>query len=225
MLNTIISCLKDGSVTFDEFLMLVFTFLSYAMVILLALPVHELAHGLMADKLGDNTARWNGRLTLNPFAHLDLIGTLMIFFLGFGYAKPVPVNPRNFRNYKQGMLLTALAGPLSNFLMAVVSMGILRILVVMIPYGLTLEICKIFLITFTEINLGLAVFNLLPIPPLDGFRIVANVLPPKWSYFVDRYQLYITFVVMMLIFSNILSGPIEFLVTKLYDFLLMIYQF
>ncbi len=201
------------------------TFLSYAMVILLALPVHELAHGYVADRMGDHTARWNGRLTMNPFAHLDLMGTLMIFLFGFGYAKPVPVNPRNFRNYKTGMALTALAGPASNLLMAFLSLLILRLFYLFLPAGLALNIAYIFFRRFALINVSLAVFNLLPIPPLDGFRIVANVLPPKWSYFVDRYQMYITLVVMALAFSGVLSWPISRISAGIFNFFVTILMF
>lgn len=204
---------------------LIFMFLSYAMIILVALPVHELSHGLMAYKLGDNTAKWNGRLTMNPFAHLDILGTLMIFFVGFGYAKPVPVNPRNFRNYKSGMALTALAGPLSNLLMAFLSLAILRIVAPVQTGTLISSILWIFFDTFAYINIGLAVFNLLPIPPLDGFRILANFLPAKWSYFVDMYQMYITFGVMALIFSGVLNVPLQFLMNGVYYFLYVILGF
>lgn len=204
---------------------LFFTFLSYAMVILLALPVHELAHGYVADRMGDHTARWNGRLTMNPFAHLDLMGTLMIFLFGFGYAKPVPVNPRNFRNYKTGMALTALAGPASNLLMAFLSLLILRLFYLFLPAGLALNIAYIFFRRFALINVSLAVFNLLPIPPLDGFRIVANVLPPKWSYFVDRYQMYITLVVMALAFSGVLFWPISRISTGIFNFFVTVLMF
>ncbi len=225
MIHTFLSCLGDGRLTFDEFLTLIFSFLSYAMIILVALPVHELAHGLMADKLGDNTARWNGRLTMNPFAHMDPIGTVMIFLLGFGYAKPVPVNPRNFRNYKTGMLLTALAGPLSNLLMAFVSLATLRLVYAIVPVGILYSILNIFLVTFAQINVGLAIFNLLPIPPLDGFRIVANVLPARWTYFVDRYQMMITFGVMLLIFSGALDLPLQFLIDHVFVFLRNILRF
>lgn len=211
-----------GELSFET---LLFTFLSYAMVILLALPVHELAHGYVADKLGDHTARWNGRLTMNPFAHLDIMGTLMIFLFGVGYAKPVPVNPRNFRNYKTGMALTALAGPVSNLLMAFLSMAVLRGFYAFLPYGTALNIAITFFQQFALINISLAIFNLLPIPPLDGFRIVANLLPPKWSYYVDRYQMYITMAVMLLVFSGVLSRPISYLSIHIYNFIVRVLMF
>lgn len=190
---------------------LFFTFLSYAMVILLALPVHELAHGYVADRMGDHTARWNGRLTMNPFAHLDLMGTLMIFLFGFGYAKPVPVNPRNFRNYKTGMALTALAGPASNLLMAFLSLLILRLFYLFLPAGLALNIAYIFFRRFALINVSLAVFNLLPIPPLDGSKIVGAFLSNRAMYAYYRYQNIIVLVLFLLLFSGVLSRPLAFL--------------
>lgn len=222
MLMDFVEQLRAGQMSFEW---LLFTFLSYAMVVLLALPVHELAHGYIAYRLGDNTAKWNGRLTLNPFAHLDIFGTLMIFLFGVGYAKPVPVDPRNFRNYKTGMALTALAGPVSNLLMAFLSLAILRVCYAVLPVGLALTIVNIFFVNFALINISLAVFNLLPIPPLDGFRIVANVLPAKWSYFVNRYQMYITLAVMLLVWSGALSRPIGFLAGWIYRFFIMILGF
>lgn len=190
---------------------LLFTFLSYAMVILLALPVHELAHGYVADRMGDHTARWSGRLTMNPFAHLDLMGTLMIFLFGFGYAKPVPVNPRNFRNYKTGMALTALAGPASNLLMTFLSLLILRLFYLFLPAGLALNIAYIFFRQFALINVSLAVFNLLPIPPLDGSKIVGAFLSNRAMYAYYRYQNIIVLVLFLLLFSGVLSRPLAIL--------------
>lgn len=115
---------------------LVLEFIALALVVLVALPVHEMAHGFAAYRLGDMTAKNMGRLTMNPFAHLDPFGTLMIFLFGFGYAKPVPVNPNRFRNPKAGMALTALAGPVSNLLMAVVSVGLYRIFALFCHVGI-----------------------------------------------------------------------------------------
>lgn len=208
-----------------KFVDLIFMFIAYAIIILVALPVHEFSHGFVAYKLGDNTAKWNGRLTLNPFAHLDIFGTLMIFLFGVGYAKPVPVNPRNFRNYKSGMALTALAGPVSNFLMGFLSLAILRVFYPFLSNNLTSEIIWTFLYTFANININLGIFNLLPIPPLDGFRIIANVLPGKWSYFVDQYQMYITLGVLLLLFTGFLNTPIAFLTNGVYHFFTFILGF
>ncbi len=189
-----------------SFAELIFTFLSYAMILLVALPVHELAHAYTADRMGDQTARWNGRLTMNPFAHLDIFGSLLIFLAGFGYAKPVPVNPRNFRDYNKGMILTSLAGPLSNLVMAFLSLAILKLITM---FSLSLEvrgIVSLFFDTFSYINIILAVFNLFPIPPLDGYRVISNFLPPRWVFMIEQYQRYITIIFFVLVISNRFGG-------------------
>jgi Zn-dependent protease len=144
-------------------------FLIIGIGILLAISIHEYSHAQMADFLGDPTAKYHGRLTINPIAHLDLFGTLLLFFFGFGWGKPVPFNPYNLRNPKQGEILVGLAGPLSNFLMAIISGLIFR----SFPFFKN----SLFLIYFIWINIALAVFNLLPLPPLDGSYIFLNIFP------------------------------------------------
>ena len=191
---------------------LLFLMLGYAVILFLCLPVHEFAHGLMAHWCGDDTAKWYGRLTLNPFKHLDVLGTIMILTVGMGYAKPVPVNSRNFRNYKRDMILVALAGPISNFLMALVAMVLYRLLPLfvgnhMAPYlliGLLLSIV-------IDVNISLMVFNLLPVPPLDGSRLWSSLLPARWSYALEQYSRYIAMGLMMLIFIGALDLPLYWL--------------
>ena len=186
--------------------------LAYAVVLLLCLPVHELAHGLVAHWCGDDTAKWNGRLTLNPFRHLDVWGTVMIVVAGIGYAKPVPVNSRNFRNYKRDMILVAMAGPLSNFLMAVVAVGAFRVCSVYVMNIDTLFWLWYILVgIIASINISLMVFNLLPIPPLDGSRLWSTLLPGRWAYTLERYSQYITIGLLLLVFSGVLDGPLNLL--------------
>ncbi len=159
-------------------------FLLLAPPILIALTLHELAHGWVAWKLGDPTARNQGRLTLNPLKHLDPIGTLMLFIVHFGWAKPVPVNPSYFNDPKRDMLFVAAAGPMANFIVAAVSAYLMRF-VVPEGYGVILwEMLRFSLI----INVSLAVFNLLPIPPLDGSKIVGSLLPDSMDAAFRQFE-------------------------------------
>ena len=182
----------------------------YAVLILLILPVHELAHAFAAHLCGDDTAQWHGRLTLNPFKHLDLWGTVMMLTVGIGYAKPVPVNPRNFRNYKRDMILVALAGPLSNFLMAVAAVALFRVsLFFVTDESLLFALYLILINVIASVNISLMVFNLLPIPPLDGSRLWSSLLPGKWAYFLESNSRYITMGLFVLLFTGVLDGPLS----------------
>ncbi|MBQ6706844.1 MAG: site-2 protease family protein [Clostridia bacterium] len=198
-----------GSVSFAN---LLFMIAAYAVMVLVMLPIHELAHAFAAHKLGDDTAKWNGRLTLNPMAHLDLQGTLMLVLFGVGYARPVPINPYNFRNPRKGMALSALAGPVSNLLMAVLSVGVFRLCVALIPNAMVLAYLYLILIdVFAWINIRLAVFNLLPIPPLDGSKIFGYFLPDRLVYTMERYSRQISLLLMVLLFVGVLDRPLSFL--------------
>jgi Zn-dependent protease len=148
--------------------------------ILIALSFHEFAHAFVANRLGDDTAKQRGRLTLNPLAHLDPIGTIMIFIVRFGWAKPVPVNPFNLANPKRDMLWISLAGPLSNILLAFISGLLVRVMIRMDggnPTDALSTAIYAMLLFSVQINLALAVFNILPIAPLDGSKILFGVLP------------------------------------------------
>ena len=182
----------------------------YAVLILLILPVHELAHAFAAHLCGDDTAKWHGRLTVNPFKHLDVWGTAMMLTVGIGYAKPVPVNPRNFRNYKRDMILVALAGPLSNLLMAVAAVALFRVSMFFVTdYNVMLALWLILIDVIASVNISLMVFNLLPIPPLDGSRLWSSLLPGKWAYFLEANSRYVTMGLFVLLMTGVLDGPLS----------------
>ena len=196
----------------------VISLLLFIPTLLVSLTVHEYCHGYAAYKCGDNTAEWNGRLTLNPLKHLDPIGTIMMLVFGFGYAKPVPINPRNFKHYKLDLCIVSIAGPLSNALLALLGAVVLAITVQINPdmlYTSTITNFGIvwlnFATTFIVANASLAVFNLLPIPPLDGSRIITALLPARLSYYYNKYEGYIMLAVFALLYLNILDGVIYFL--------------
>ena len=169
------------------------TLLLIAPPILLALTFHEYAHAFVANKYGDDTAKQNGRLTLNPLAHLDLLGTIMIFLVHFGWAKPVPVNPNRLKNPKKNMLWISAAGPLANMILALFSGILLRLIFVTggKPDQHSITGLLIFMVIMSlQINLALAIFNVLPIAPLDGSKILYGLLPSKHEgkiYFIERY--------------------------------------
>ena len=196
----------------------------YAVLILLILPVHELAHAFAAHLCGDDTAKWHGRLTLNPFKHLDVWGTAMMLTVGIGYAKPVPVNPRNFRNYKRDMILVALAGPLSNLLMAVAAVAIFRVsLFFVTDYSVILALWLILIDVIASVNISLMVFNLLPIPPLDGSRLWSSLLPGKWAYFLEANSRYVTMGLFVLLMTGALDGPLSALHNGVFNLLFALF--
>ncbi len=167
-----------------------------ALAALVSLTVHEFAHGYAAYKMGDNTAKNLGRLTFNPIKHLDPVGLLCMIFFHIGWAKPVPVNARNFRNPKRGFAVVGLAGPLSNVLLGFFTAGA-YLLVIALTKDTVFEsetaynLAKngiLFLATFFSVNIGLGIFNLLPIPPFDGSRILNVILPPKLYFDIMRYE-------------------------------------
>ena len=186
---------------------------SIAFVVFCATPLHEFAHAFIAVKLGDDTPRLRGRLTINPMAHIDKRGALMIFLFGFGYAKPVEVRMRKFKKPKRDMAFVALAGPVSNILQSLVLLFIYNALyhfgsandnIMMVYMGM-------FFFYAAVINVNLAVFNLLPIPPLDGSRLATALLPAKYYYKIMQYERYIMIGLFVLLFTGILSTPLSLL--------------
>ncbi len=185
--------------------------------ILIALSFHELAHGWMAYKLGDPTARNFGRLSMNPLKHLDPIGALAMLLLGFGWAKPVPINTRYFKKPRRDMALSALAGPVANLILAFIGcfiyyLALLLLIVLEVEVNTLWDIVLMFIGTFYSLNLGLAVFNLLPIPPLDGSRIAFIFLPDRLYFKVMQYEQYISIALMLLLFTDVLNRPISTLI-------------
>ena len=194
--------------------------LAILLIIFLILPFHEWAHAFTASKLGDTEVKYRGRLTLNPLAHIDPFGALALLLFGFGWAKPVPVDPRNFKKPKLGMGIVALMGPVANIVAAFAGMLIYNIIAVAAgssgfsttTFG---SILYTFLIFYISVNVRLAVFNLLPIPPLDGSKILFVFLPDKWVYKFYQYQQIISMILIALLWVGVLSVPLDFLSTWL----------
>lgn len=191
--------------------------------VLLALTVHEVAHGYMAFRLGDPTARNLGRLTLNPLKHLDPIGTICMIFFHFGWARPVPVNSRHFKKPRRDMALTAAAGPVSNFIMAFLGALVYAILYTIFAshpastnFAAYIQIAALQLLQYFHIlNLSLGLFNLIPVPPLDGSRIFLTFLPAKYYFGIMKYERYIQLGLMILLYLGFLSRPLSMLVSWL----------
>ena len=192
-----------------------------ALAVLITLTLHEYAHGYAAYRLGDGTAKAFGRLTLNPIKHLDPIGALFLLFFHFGWAKPVPINPRNFKNPKRDFALSALAGPLFNIIMAFISAFFYLLSYKLLagvafssaPFLSSLALNSIsFVGIFHSVNLGLGLFNLIPIPPLDGSRILTAILPPRIYFGIMKYErkIYLGLLVWMLLGGYVKSFLLSF---------------
>ncbi len=222
----IFSLIRDG-LTKDDLIMVLLTF----PVVLISLVIHELAHGLMAKKLGDPTAKYMGRLTFNPLSHLDPIGTVSMLLFGIGWAKPVPIDPRYFKNPKKGMALVGLAGPVSNLIIAFTASLLRRVTVAIYLYALpasaitetSLTVGSVivnFFYIFEILNISLAVFNLIPVPPFDGSRVFYFLLPDKYYFGVMRYERQIMMITLVLLFTGVLDLPLALIrdgISNLFD--------
>lgn len=186
---------------------------------LFCITFHELSHGFVAYLLGDDTAKKNGRLTLNPIRHIDIMGLLMMTVFRFGWAKPVPVDMRKFRNPKSGMALVALAGPVSNLLLAVVFLFFYGLLY--FPLGGTIvgSYALQMLSLGAYISIALAVFNLIPIPPLDGSKVLFSFISNKAYRKLMRYERYGSLLMILLIATGILSMPLSRATLAVFNFL------
>lgn len=186
------------------------TVFSYLVILMIAFPVHECAHALVAYWLGDDTASSQGRISLNPLVHLDFVGTFSILLFGIGWAKPVPVQPyrcRKVKTQKAAMALTAAAGPASNVLMALVFMLIYKIVMIAAPATMVTYYVCLALTEIITINLSLGVFNLLPVPPFDGSRIFLTFLPTKYYFAIMKYEQFFMIVILILLGTDVLQIP------------------
>lgn len=189
--------------------------------VFLCLTVHETCHGIAALALGDPTAKAMHRLSMNPLRHIDWFGLAMMFAAGFGWAKPVPVNPNYFKNPKRGMAITALAGPVSNILFAVFILFICKVIYLYAPYNTTVGILFTWLIgTLAPMSVGLGIFNLIPFPPLDGSKVAAVLLPDSAYLFLMRYERYGILVLLALSVFGFIGGILGTIIFRVYKILL-----
>ena len=186
--------------------------------VLLCLTVHETCHGLAAYALGDPTAKSMHRLSLNPLHHIDWFGLFMMLAAGFGWAKPVPVDPRYFKKPKEGMALTALAGPVSNFMLALLLIFISKLIYLYAPYTVVMGAVFTFcLYTAAPLSIGLGLFNLIPIPPLDGSKVVAVLLPNRAYRTLMRYERYGMLLLLALSLLGVFGGFISGVIGWVYE--------
>ena len=220
----LLSILRNSGMSGAEKLLMILITL---LCVLLSLTVHEVGHGLAALAMGDHTAQNRGRLSLNPIQHLDPIGALCLFVFGFGWAKPVPVNPYNFKNAKSGMVITSLAGPFTNFVLAFIA----QIGVVVLggmsfrSAGLGYDVATVFYticLYLVSINLGLGIFNLIPVPPLDGSKVLGAVLPTNVYFKYMQYERYGFIILILLMYIGVFNRILNFCVSGIMSFYTMI---
>ena len=188
--------------------------------LVIALVIHEYAHAKAADMMGDFTPRMTGRLTLNPMAHIDPIGLIMLLVVRFGWAKPVMINARNFRNWRQGELLVAVAGPVANLIVAFIS---LLAMAVLFKLGMFSEGVRLVLSMMVLFNINFAIFNMLPLPPLDGSKVLMVLLPGRLAYklmSLERYSFIILIFLMMTPFLTMILIPLQRLVLGIFNLII-----
>ncbi len=191
--------------------------------ILLAISIHEFSHGYVAVKLGDDTPKIQGRMTLNPIKHIDPLGFICLLLVGFGWAKPVMIDSRNFKNPRRDDLLVSIAGPISNFIMAIIFVIIMKLVYMFLPVTDLTQVVWSVLAGTVSINLVLMVFNLLPIPPLDGHHILGSIGgPPVWNFYF-RYREQLRLAILVLIIFNLIGKVIGPIVIFLNNFLFSIF--
>ncbi len=199
-----------------------YTIIARIAIILLVLPLHEFAHGWMAKRCGDDTAEISGRLTVNPIAHIDPIGSVLLILCGFGWAKPVPINPARMRNPRRSVIWVSLAGPVSNLLAALVGVIILQVIYPFYveSYSEILVALRGLFSAFTQVNLGLALFNLIPVPPLDGSKVLMCLLPYKGGRWMQQHQQILSIILWVLILTPVLSIPLSWLANRILKLML-----
>lgn len=183
-----------------------------ALIAFVVFPARGFAQAFVAYKLGDPTAKYNGRMTMNPLAHIDKFGIIVLFLCGLGFVKPVPINPRNFRNPRRDIILTMLAGPVMGLLMGVLGVALYRIAALFATDLATIyKLQFIFIQLFAGLNIQLAILTLLPLPFFDGYQILSMFLPPKWTYYIEQNSMMVSIFVLVLIVSGALNVPLSFL--------------
>ena len=227
MIFDFIEAVKDADI-----MSVISILLSSAILVFLCFPVHESAHAWAAYHMGDGTAKAQGRITLNPAKHLDPLGTAMMLICGVGYAKPVPVNPFFFKNRKLGMAVTAIAGPISNFIMAIIAvlvyvLNINLLLPLVYDSAIGLIICQVINIVFFYIgwiNISLGIFNMIPVPPFDGSRILTLILPERIYFKIMQYERVIFYVFLALLIFGFLDGYLSTACENVFNALVYIFS-